>query len=517
MRATLITIAALLFTFSAHALPTESGEVDKGYYLSRAAGCADCHTTNLNEPYAGGYSIDVPGLGKFFSPNITPDPETGIGKWTEDDFQRALRKGVDPHGRFLYPVFPFRSYAKMTTEDVHAIYMFLKSVAPVARRPSDHEFDSMIYKWRSLLLVWREFNFPGVFRFYGFSPPEDSPEEDQAQKAIKIGSKPFEVDNRHSPEWNRGAYLVEGFAHCTECHTPRGRTLHGLIVSQWMGGTTDSLKHLIPNITPDVETGLGSWTKTDWVRFLESGFTREGTSVGVEMAEVVKNMSSLTYSDRAAMAEYLLSIKPVKSRLAMVEDFKHPRLEDLLLHVDDSELKAIPQDVFNAKVQECAQCHNSISSGGQIAGQNEGYLQMQLKAFLRQSRIDITGNMNSVAERLDATFNNINWINLVAHYFATQPHIPSPQPLTWQERNLANRGRTLANVMCISCHMNTENGGKPINNLVPVLAGQSRHFLKRRLFYFQSPEGARSPLMHEMAKSLTDSDITNLAIYFESQ
>jgi cytochrome c553 len=534
MRGCIAAGAAFLFTICSSVRAETSVEdkalIDKGYYLSRAAGCADCHTTNLNAQYAGGYSIDVPNLGKFFSPNITPDPDFGIGNWSEDDFQRALRKGVDPTGRYLYPVFPYRSYAKMTSEDVHAIYMFLKTVPKSSRVPPEDEFVSSIYKWRKALMVWREFDFPGFSSSYipdnNFIHHEKSENADPALTAIQLGSRPFEVDSARSPEWNRGAYLVEGFSHCTECHTPRyGAPLHGLIPSQWMSGTTGSLNRLIPNITPDVETGLGTWSKKDWIRFLESGYTREGTSVGVEMAEVVKNTSSLTDTDRAAMAEYLISLKPVKSRMSMVEDFRHPRLEDLLLTVKDSDLKAIPSETLNARVQECTQCHNSISTGGQIAGQNEAYLQIQLKYFLRNLRGNSTGVMNDMANRLDTPINNISWINIVAHYFANQPRIRSPKPLSEADKNLAGlsegsgqgSGKDLATKMCVSCHMNSERRNAPINGLVPVLAGQSRDFLKRRLRYFQSPEGERSPLMSEMAKSLTESEIEKLAIYFESQ
>lgn len=261
--------------------------------MTRIAGCADCHTMDPQSPMAGGLKLPSP-FGSFFTPNITFDVETGIGRWTETDFTTALRAGKRPDGKLLYPAFPYRAYTKLTDVDIHAIYLYLKSLPPVRRENVPHDIGTP-FNQRWLMNFWQEFYF-GTYS------------SDAVQK-IQRGVGEFQPDSVHSDSWNRGAYLVEAASHCTECHTPRN-WLGGLVADLWMSGS-DLLGTTIPNITPEKETGR-PWTKEQWMRFLRSGYSPTYHTPGAEMADVIRNTSFLTEEDREAMVEYLMSLKPVR-------------------------------------------------------------------------------------------------------------------------------------------------------------------------------------------------------------
>lgn len=284
------------FLFFICALPAFADELSEGAYVVRTAGCADCHTSAESQPFAGGYKIMTP-FGNFYSPNITPDKETGIGKWTEKDLKRALRAGRSPSNRPYYPVFPYRSYTKMTDEDIHKIWIYLQSLEPIRKRNREH-YLNWFRSQRDLLLTWNTFAFSNYS-----APPADQ---------IKSGRGAFRPDPTKSQRWNRGAYLAESMLHCTECHTPRGSWLQIPENNLWMAGTNDALNDTpIPNITPDPTSGL-TWSEQEWEVFLSSGYSPTLRQPGNEMADVIRNTSNLTKDDRAALVEYLRSLEPVE-------------------------------------------------------------------------------------------------------------------------------------------------------------------------------------------------------------
>jgi len=249
--------------------------VARGEYLARAADCMPCHTKPGGTPFAGGLMIGTP-FGTLSSPNITPDADTGIGKWTDDQFFAAVHDGIGAAGEYLYPVMPFTSYTKIPRADVLAIRTYLATLKPVyaPRAPSDMRFPFNI---RDGMIAWRELFFrPG---FYVPNPNE-------------------------SAMWNRGAYLVEGPGHCGECHSPRnilGATetddsLAGGMVGHW----------LAPNISADPRWGIGGWTVPQIETFLKTGATaHKGVAFG-PMSEVVHNsLAYLTDADLTAIATFL--------------------------------------------------------------------------------------------------------------------------------------------------------------------------------------------------------------------
>ncbi|HET6631960.1 MAG TPA: cytochrome c [Rhodanobacteraceae bacterium] len=296
----------------------------KGRYLARAGDCIGCHTAQGGRDYAGGRAIPTP-FGTLYAPNITPDPETGIGGWSADDFWQAMHAGEGPHGRLLYPAFPFPSYTRVTRDDVDAIYAWLQhGVTPVKRenRPPALSFP---YNLRSLMAVWRLLYFDqGVYT----------------------------PDPKKSAQWNRGAYLVRGLGHCAGCHAPRNR--FGAI-----GDPAQLVGAMIPMqgwYAPDLGTGPGGaldgWSEQDLVDLLHTGRSARGTAYG-PMAEVVQqSLQYLSETDVRAMATYLLA-RPSQPRPADVVGVVPPRHLAVQLA---SEGKAIYG-------KRCAACHGDDGRG----------------------------------------------------------------------------------------------------------------------------------------------------------
>lgn len=261
--------------------PGASAElVARGAYLARAGDCVACHSLPGGRAYAGGLKMPTP-MGAIYATNITPDKETGIGAYSLADFDRALRRGVARDGRRLYPAMPYPSYAKLSDEDVRALYAyFLHGVAPVrqANRASDIPWPLNL-RWP--LALWN-----GVFA------PAASFQPDPAKDAL----------------WNRGAYLVQGAGHCGACHTPRGIAMNergtdqgssaylsGAVIDHWYA----------PSLRGDHNTGLARWSEDEIFRFLKTGRNQHGVVYG-SMAEVFNNSTQfLTDPDLRAIAHYL--------------------------------------------------------------------------------------------------------------------------------------------------------------------------------------------------------------------
>ncbi|MDZ5645771.1 cytochrome c [Nitrospirillum sp. BR 11828] len=259
--------------------------LERGAYLTAAADCQACHTAEGGTPYAGGRPFKLP-FGTLYTPNITPDAETGIGRWTDADFLAAVHKGLAPGGRHLYPAFPYASYSLMTDKDVLAIKAYLFSLAPVrqANRPDTFSFP---FNQRWLMAVWGAFFNPGQ----RFEPVAD-----------------------RSPEWNRGAYLVEGAAHCGECHTPR--TLFQAMDTRrkFAGGQAEGWNAY--NITPDPTSGIGTWSAPEIEAYLAHGHAKGRSVASGPMREAVElSFSKLVPSDIAAIRTYLQSVPAIHTAL----------------------------------------------------------------------------------------------------------------------------------------------------------------------------------------------------------
>jgi mono/diheme cytochrome c family protein len=216
----------------------------------------------------------------MFTPNITPDRETGIGTWTAEDFYRAMHEGKSKDGTLLYPAFPYPSYTKVTRADSDAIFAYLRTVAPVRRKNTPHALE-FPYSQRSLLLGWR---------------------------ALYFQEGEFAPDPKQSAEWNRGAYLVQGLGHCDACHA--GRNLLGATVKEKeLGGGLIPLRDwYAPSLASNREAGLGQWDVDEIVSLLRTGVSRRGAVFG-PMAQVVHDsLQHVSETDARAMAVYLKSL-----------------------------------------------------------------------------------------------------------------------------------------------------------------------------------------------------------------
>ncbi len=254
-----------------------------GETIFNVGGCASCHAIP-NQPdrtrLGGGLALASP-FGTFYAPNISPDPNDGIGKWSETDFVRAVMKGISPEGTHYFPAFPYTSYAHAKSDDVRDLFAYLKTLPAVAGKVRDHDLP-FPFNIRRNVGIW---------------------------KLLFFDDRLFVPDQSRPPSWNRGAYLVNSFGHCAECHSPRN-LLGGIIASQrFAGGPDPEGKGWVPNIT---RKGTSDWSQKDISYFLETGQTPDGDSAGGSMVPVIKNISQLSATDRDAIAEYIKSLPPVE-------------------------------------------------------------------------------------------------------------------------------------------------------------------------------------------------------------
>ena len=263
-------------------------QVEKGRYLAVVADCGSCHTLpGSGHLFAGGREIETP-FGNLVAPNITPDGATGIGTWSDDEFDAAVRKGVRRDGSRLYPAMPYNDYTLMSRDDVLAIRAYLNTVPPVMNAVVADTLP-FPYDIRAAMGVW---------------------------DALYFTEGAYRPDPAKSAEWNRGAYLVTGPGHCGACHTPKS-ALGGDKNSQYLRGG-DLQAWFAPNITDDNNRGLGRWTNDEVVAYLQTGHNRISAATG-PMAEVVSNSTSqMTTADLKAIATYLKSFAGVADAPARV-------------------------------------------------------------------------------------------------------------------------------------------------------------------------------------------------------
>lgn len=261
-------------------------QMSPGAYLAKIADCAACHTASpASAPYAGGLAINSP-FGTLYSSNITPDPDTGIGRYTFDDFSRALRHGIRKDGKYLYPAMPYASFAAIADDDMRALYdYFMHEVRPAASAPPATAL-RFPYNQRWLLFFW---------------------------DTVFIRHLPFRPRQDHDAVWNRGAYLVQSLGHCGACHTPRGFAYHekaydekspafltGAVVDNWFA----------PSLRSNQASGLGRWSEADIADFLASGHGGRSAVFGNMIAVVEESTEYLYREDLEAIAHYLKSLSP---------------------------------------------------------------------------------------------------------------------------------------------------------------------------------------------------------------
>lgn len=285
--ARLLGIMILCLAIAASQAQNTTAQSKRGEYMFRAAGCATCHTGEgkNDPPLAGGRGFETP-FGIFYSPNITPDMQFGIGAWEGPDLVRALRDGVGPGSIHYYPVFPYPSYAGLRDDDIVAMMAYLKQVPPVSKANRPHELPWYM-RFRMVNYIW---------------------------KLLFHAATPFSDRADKSAQWNRGAYLVNAVGHCGECHTPRN-TFGALIKDAHLAGSPKGPDgDSVPNITPDEKEGIGRWSASELAEYLQSGLDPEGDFAGGAMVDVIDHsLSHLTRSDIDAIVVYLRDIPAQKN------------------------------------------------------------------------------------------------------------------------------------------------------------------------------------------------------------
>jgi mono/diheme cytochrome c family protein len=319
-------LAAAAFFFATH-LPIPEGRtqrafapdlVRRGSEIAALGYCASCHTAEASEPFAGGRPLATP-FGTIYGTNITPDPETGIGLWSQTAFNRAMRDGVDRAGRDLYPAFPYDHFTKLADKDLEALYAFLMTRAAVhARNPRNAL--AFPYNVRPLLAGW---------------------------KLLYLDKAPVPTDSTKSAEWNRGAYLAEALSHCGACHTPRDRLGAEIASKRFDGGEAEGwwappLNRTSPSPVP--------WSEESLFNYLRSWDAGHGGAVG-PMAPVVTALATVPDADVRAIAAYIASTlaKPAESEM----------------HVEDKQTQAVQTNPQGAELYAgvCATCHET---GGHV-------------------------------------------------------------------------------------------------------------------------------------------------------
>lgn len=300
---------------SSVAFAGDAQTIAQGRYLAVEGDCVVCHTGRApgNAPFAGGYPLHA-APGTVYSSNITPDKDTGIGKWTADEFYRAMHDGIAADGHHLYPAFPYVYFAKLSRTDTDALFAYLGSVKPVHYRPPDND---LIFPMniRAMMVFWN---------------------------ALYLHTHSYQRNPSRPQAWNRGAELVQGIGHCAACHAPKnllfadtGDVMSGNLADGWYA----------PNLTSASPDGLGGWSAQDIAQYLKTGTNRFTHVTGAMRDVVEKSTSQMSDADRLAIAIYLKSL-PAASSPAVAK----PKME----------VMRNGQAVFVAR---CAVCHMSRGGG----------------------------------------------------------------------------------------------------------------------------------------------------------
>lgn len=327
-------ICATLLSGLATAQQVDPADISRGAYLARVGDCIACHTAGpQSPPFAGGLPLNSP-FGIIYSTNITPDPITGIGKYSLNDFSRAVRNGVAKDGRRLYPAMPYPSFTAITDDDIRTLYVyFMNEVEPINHKPPETKLP-FPFNIRLSLFFW---------------------------DAAFVRHKRFKPQNDRDARWNRGAYLVQSLGHCGACHTPRGLAfqekayaesspvyLSGALVDNWFAA----------NLTGDSASGLGLWSEADIVAFLETGHGGQVAALG-SMIDVIENSTQYLHKDDLnAIAHYLKSLPAYGEKATYKPDT--PAVAIMLSAMVTGEVERPGVGLYQSF---CVECHQVTGTG----------------------------------------------------------------------------------------------------------------------------------------------------------
>ena len=491
--------AVALWLAGMSAVLADEALVARGEYLVKAGACASCHTNvpDRGAWLAGGRELPTP-YGTFIAPNITPDPETGIGGWSLDQFVAAMREGVAPDGSLYFPIFPYRWYRNLTRDDLAAMKVYLDSLPPVRSEDPPHELLLGLPPGllRPFVLPWQWINM-----------------EDES------------IPPAQGPLGERGWYLVNALGHCGACHTP---ALPGYIYEEdrFLGGQEDIPGvYAASNITPDPETGIGRWTDADIVRAMAIGIRPDGTPVRGPMADyVAEGSANLVPEDHEAMVAYLRQVPPVRHAIyesetprAQLEPEHEAPTGGAPLRADLELGRRLAAGGTGPPEHACDACHERERPSGMVTGmprldgQPAAYLEAQLRAYADGTR------WSPVMSPIAAGLGQPERAAVAAHYAAQ----PSPKVPPLPDGIATDRGRQLALEgdpgrmlpACIACH-GTQGIGIP--PAFPYLAGQDPLYMTMQIRLWRHGHRRNDPLgaMAAVAHRLSSADAEAVSMWF---
>ncbi|NBV14965.1 cytochrome c [Janthinobacterium sp.] len=315
----------------------DAAAIERGRYLATAGDCIACHSVPGGKPMAGGLALATP-LGAIVATNITPSTTHGIGKYTLKQFSDAVRHGVRADGANLYPAMPYTAYAKVTDEDTAALYdYFMHGVAAVDAAPAQATDLPFPFNIRLSMAGWN---------------------------LLFLDKKPFVVDTAKSMEWNRGAYLAQGLAHCTTCHTPRN-ALMAEQMSKELGGA-DLGTWYAPNITSDIHSGVGGWSQQELVDYLRTGRAANKAQAAGPMAEAIDHsLKHLSDADLNAIAHYVKGVPAIRDKADTQPVTQWGKAGDELASIRGVPLPQNLNKMSGAQLYDaqCASCHQAKGEG----------------------------------------------------------------------------------------------------------------------------------------------------------
>ncbi len=325
-----------LMLTAVHVSAADDAQIERGKYLALAGDCVACHSVPGGKPFAGGLALPTP-IGEIIATNITPSKTAGIGGYSLEQFSDALRKGVRADGKHLYPAMPYTSYAKVTDEDVQAMYAyFMNAVAPVdtPAKPTDLPFPFNI---RFSMAAWN---------------------------LLFLDDKVFVPDSSKDAEWNRGAYLVQGLTHCSTCHSPRNLMMAEVSAKPLAGGEVGTW--YAPNITSDANSGIGGWEVAELVAYLKTGEAKGKGQAAGPMAEAVDHsLQHLNDADLKAIAVYLKTVPAQRDANDPQAVYALGKKVDELPTIRGLSLPSDGDKMSGAQLYDayCATCHQAQGQG----------------------------------------------------------------------------------------------------------------------------------------------------------
>lgn len=426
-----ITSLTTLMLVALNASAADDALVQRGKYLSTAGDCVACHSVPNGKPFAGGLALPTP-IGEIIATNITPSKTAGIGNYSLEQFSDALRKGIRADGKHLYPAMPYTSYAKVSDDDVKAMYAyFMNGVAPVDTpvKPTALPFPFNI---RFSMAAWN---------------------------LLFLDDKAYVPDVARDAEWNRGAYLVQGLTHCSACHSPRNLMMAEVASKELAGGDVGTWH--APNITSDLNSGIGGWDNAELVAYLKTGEAQGKGQAAGPMAEAVDHsLQHLDDSDLKAIAIYLKTVPAQRSAADSKPVYALGQKTDELASIRGVPLPADDDKMSGAQLYDahCSTCHQA---------QGQGSFEGGLPSLSNNTAVGRSNPNNLVMVILDGVKRGAHGEDIRMQGFAK--HLSDQQVATLATYLTAHYGN--ADVKVSASQVKVLRAGGPLSHLAALAQG----------------------------------------------